>query len=142
MGEEDQVAVTQSSGMMKTVLCAVAIIAVVFAILFGLSLRQIFVSVKGMCNTATQQFPGDNVEALIALVESDSVPFREKNRAIWALGQIGDKRALPLLRSLKTGQIQPKPYDSSRYIVQYSVDKAIKQIEGKLSLTRWMYRWL
>ncbi len=110
--------------------------------LFGYSLRQIFVDVDEACTGAKQRYPGDHVEALIALIEADDVPFKEKNRAIWALGQIGDRRALPLLRKLDTDEVQKKPYDPGRYICQYSVDKAIRHIEGDISLTRWMYRFL
>jgi HEAT repeat protein len=79
---------------------------------------------------------------LIALIESENASYREKNRAIWALGQIGDRRALPLLQRLDTDEIQEKPYNPDQYIVQYSVEKAIRQINGSFSLTRWMYRWL
>lgn len=106
---------------------------------FGLSLRSIHSSVETTVRSAQSRHAGDAVEALISLIESDSATFREKNRAIWALGQIGDKRALPVLEQLDTGEVQVKPYDPDRYIVLYSVRKAIKQIRGDLSLTRWIY---
>jgi hypothetical protein len=109
---------------------------------FAFSLRQIFVGVRGICEIATTLYGGDRVEALIALIESENASFKEKNRAIWALGQIGDRRALPLLHRLDTDEVQPKPYDPDRSIVQYSVEKAIRQIENSFILTRWMYRWL
>jgi hypothetical protein len=109
---------------------------------FGYSLRQIFVGVNDMCEAATSRYGGDNVEALMALIESKNASLREKNRAIWALGQIGDKRALPLLRRLDTDEIQAKPYNPDHYIVQYRVEKAIRQIQSRFTLTRWMYRWL
>jgi len=108
--------------------------------LFGLSLRHIYKSVTVVCLDAQGLHPGDKVEALLALIKSDNASFKAKNRAIWALGQIGSKRALPLLRELDTPEVQPKPYDSSAYIVQYSVEKAITQIESNISLTRWMYK--
>lgn len=47
----------------------------------------------------------------MVLVESDKFGYREKNKAIWALGQIGDRRAVPLLEKLYTGEVQEKPYD-------------------------------
>ncbi|MFP4083153.1 MAG: hypothetical protein ACLFVG_10440 [Candidatus Aminicenantes bacterium] len=91
-------------------------------------------SVKPICSRAREEFNGDCVEALMVLIESDAFSFREKNKAIYALGQMGDKRALPLLEKLNTGEVQKKPYDPSKYIVQYSVKKAIKQIKGEFSL--------
>lgn len=109
---------------------------------FGYALRDIFLDVKEVCSEAKSRHPGDRVEALITLIESDDASFREKNRAIWALGQLGDRRALPLLRNLDTGEIQEKPYDPNLSIVQYSVEKAIRLIEDDFSLTRWMYRFL
>lgn len=115
------------------------ILLLVFVVAFGFSLRQIYHSVNDICRIAQEQHPGDPIDALLALIESDSASFKNKNRAIWALGQIGSKRALPLLHELDTEKIQSKPYDSSAYIVQYTVEKAISQIEGNISLTRWMY---
>lgn len=106
------------------------------------SLRGIFVDVSDMCEAATSRYGGDNVEALMALIESENSSTREKNAAIWALGQIGDQRALPLLQRVDTDEIQAKPYNSDQYIVQYRVEKAIRQIQSRFSLTRWMYRWL
>lgn len=126
----------------KKVLTGLIVACAIVAILFAVTMYQIFSSVRGLCMAATAGHAGDSVEALIALVESDSASFREKNQAIWALGQIGDDRALPLLKRLDTDEVQSKPYNADAYIVQYSVEKAIHHIESRFSLTRWMYRWL
>lgn len=56
-------------------------------------------SVKEISDEATQQYPGDRVEALIACVKSEDHSPRQRNRAVWTLGQIGDKHALPVLTS-------------------------------------------
>ena len=121
---------------------AATVVCIVLGILLAISMYQIFSSVRNVCGSATARYPGDNVEALIALVESQDASFREKNQAIWALGQIGDERALPLLRKLDTDDSQSRPYDADSYIVEYSVEKAIGQIESGFTLTRWMYRRL
>ena len=112
----------------------------IFIIVFAISLHMIYSGVKSICEIATNKFEPDNVLALISLIESDEFPFKQKNKAIWALGQIGDKRALPLLRQLDTDEIQEKPLNSDMYIVQYSVEKAIRQINSDFIVTRWMYR--
>jgi len=105
----------------------------------GLSLRSIYSRVETIVRIAQSRYAGDTAEALMSLIESDSETYRDKNRAIWALGQIGDTRALPVLQRLNTGEVQEKPYDPSAYIVLYSVRKAIEQIQSDFSLTRWMY---
>ncbi len=119
-----------------------AVVLILGSATFCYTLRRIFVSVKEICAVAMERHQGDNVEALIALAGSQTASFRDRNRAIWALGQIGDKRALPLLEELDTDEKQKKPYDRSAYIVQYTVEKAINQINGGFMATRWMYRWL
>lgn len=128
--------------MRRRLVTGVVIVGIILACLFAASMYQIFSGVRSTCRYATQHYPGDNVEALLALVGSKDASFRRKNQAIWALGQIGDERALPLLRSLDTEEAQSKPYNADSYIVQYSVEKAIHQIESGFTLTRWMYRWL
>jgi hypothetical protein len=47
---------------------------------------------------AQAEHPGDPVAALIAGVESESGCTRQKARYLWALGQLGNDRALPALR--------------------------------------------
>jgi hypothetical protein len=120
-----------------------AMIIMAFTILglYGFGCRMIFNGVQQYVRSAKVAYDGDSVSALIALVEDEHAPFELRNGAIWALGQIGDQRALPALQALNTSEVQKPPYDSRSYIVQYSVDKAIKQING-ISVTRWMYRWL
>ena len=126
----------------KALIYGPLIVFVAVVVIFALSLLSIFTGVRSICEEAKKEFHGDCVEALMALVESEKFGFREKNRAIRALGQIGDKRAIPLLEKLLTGEIQERPLDPDKYIVQYTVKKALKQCSGEFSLTRWMYRWL
>jgi hypothetical protein len=129
------------SGKKRIIFIVMAAGTMLVLVLFGLSLVQIYSSVKTRCDNARHEFGGDSVEALMALIESDARSFKERNSAIWALGQLGDRRAVPFLQNLITDEDQPPPYDSSRYIVQYSVKKALKSCRGKEPhLTKWMYR--
>ena len=109
--------------------------------LYGYGCHLIFSGVQKITREAQASYGGEPVIALIALVEDESAPFEKRNTAIWALGQIGDKRALPVLQKLDTAEVQHPPYDSTAYIVQYSVEKALKHING-FTVTKWMYRWL
>jgi HEAT repeat protein len=71
-----------------------------FAVLLGgylwicFSIRS---SVREISAKAVQEYSGDRVEALMKYVESENHSLRQRNRAVWALGQIGDSRALPVL---------------------------------------------
>jgi hypothetical protein len=130
------------STLEKTIIIGLPIGFLILAAILAVSFFSIFSSVKSICTEAQQEFGGDSVEALMSFVESDKFSYRKKNKAIWALGQIGDPRAIPLLEKLHTGEVQEPPYDSSRGIVQYTVKKALKQCRGEFSLTRWMYDWL
>jgi hypothetical protein len=74
-------------------------------------------------------FPGDAVEALIARLESDETTVDEKNRAVWALGQMRDARAVPVLEPLTTGESEP--CDHSRLVCQYELKKALANCRGE-----------
>ena len=93
-------------------------------------------SVKEISAQATQEYPGDRVEALMTYVESKNHSLRQRNRSVWALGQIGDRRALPLLEKSWTG----KPCDHSSTLCQREVGKAIKQCKGSFNATAWLPR--
>ena len=45
----------------------------------------------------------DDVQALVTYILSSDHSLRDRNRAIWAVGRLGDPRALPPLESLSTG---------------------------------------
>ncbi len=53
--------------------------------------------VHAASEAALLERPGDRALALMAYIESPKHTLRERNRAVWALGQLGDARALPVL---------------------------------------------
>jgi hypothetical protein len=79
--------------------------------------------VRDVSEAAVAEYGGDRVDALMALADSTDHSMRERNRAVWALGQIGDQRALPVLERHFTGQ----PCDHERFLCQYELKKAIRQ---------------
>lgn len=83
---------------------------------------------------AQREYPGDRVEALIAFVDADRHPLSERNRAVWALGQISDPRALPVLRKYYTGA----ECQHDRFLCQYELKKAIENCAG--ANASWMER--
>jgi hypothetical protein len=120
---------------------AIIIAIVTMFALYGLGARLIFKGVQHYATDAQSLYGGDSVGALIALVEDETASFEKRNSAIWALGQLGNDRALPTLQMLDTNEVQEAPYNSTAYIVQYNVEKAIRQI-NQFSMVRWMYRFL
>lgn len=110
-------------------------------VLYGAGAWLVFSGVQRYAYEAKETYGGDHVGALIAMVEDEDASFEKRNSAIWALGQIGSDRALPTLHELDTDEVQKPPYDSTQYILQYSVEKSIKQING-FSANRWIFRFL
>jgi hypothetical protein len=112
--------------------CGLAFIIIAF-FMVCLSIRS---GVKEISAMAVHEYPGERVEALIAFVESTDHSLRQRNRAVWALGQIGDKRALPVLKSFYTGGA----CEHDRALCQYELQKAIKLCEGSFNATAWLPR--
>ena len=128
---------------MKRILdCAVLLGFITLFIFYGITCWVIFSEVKSICEMAQPQFDGDKVDATIALLQSEKISFVQKNKAVYALGQIGDKKALPALHSQVTGIPCEKPCPKHKYVCQYNLQTAIRGCSGKFSLTRWMYRFL
>ncbi len=99
---------------------AVTVLTLLVAAVAG-SLLYIGSQAQAIAAQATREFPGDNVEALIAYLNSDTHSLQEKDRAVWSLGRLRDKRALPTLEKLYTGQ----PCNHDLYICQKELKKAI-----------------
>lgn len=93
-------------------------------------------SVKEISAQAVRQYPGDRTEALMTYVESKNHSLRQRNRSVWALGQIGDKRALPVLEKFYTG----RPCDHGSRLCEGELYKAIKLCKGSLNATAWLPR--
>ena len=89
---------------------------------------QIGFSVKGKCQLAQETYKNnDCVKVLIELTEDEEGrTLKERNGAIWALGQLQDKRALPILEEYYTGE----ECDHEKYLCQHELRKAINLING------------
>ncbi len=117
----------------------VLLVCMVVIVLFSLSIE---LGVKKTCEMATRKYPGDKVEALIMFVESKENGYRAhrysaNNHVFWALGQLGDKRALPFLRNLLTG----KPCDHETNLCQGEIQEAIQKLErNQFNLPKFLFR--
>lgn len=54
--------------------------------------------VRSVCIAATQIYSGGCVEALTKVVDEEKHDGQFRNRSVWALGQLGDQRALSVLQ--------------------------------------------
>lgn len=81
-------------------------------------------SVRNFSRSAMAQFHGSPETALIDLVACESCPLQDRNHAVWALGQLREKRALPVLARFRTGA----PCDHGRHICKHELEKALKRI--------------
>jgi hypothetical protein len=99
----------------------VALVGIVL-LSFGIEL-----GVQRVCRAATQEYPGERIHALLARFESEKSSYHEKCRALWALGQLGDRRALPFLREQVTGKPRDHKHDG---FCQGELKEAIEKLEA------------
>lgn len=109
---------------------------VLLVIAYGLACWSIGAGVKSISEEALSIFPGDTIASLMKYVDSEENDPQKRNRAVWALGQLGDPKALPVLEKLYTG----KPCDHSRFLCQHELEKAIKACRGSWNIGRWTWR--
>jgi hypothetical protein len=118
----------------------VAIGMSVFLLFFFIGSVWIGHEAKSLCQNAKWQYGGDCVDALITQLNDEHQGFRNRNHAIWVLGQMGDDRALPVLEKYYTGDIPDRePLDET--ISQYELKKAINLVKGGTNITTWVWRW-
>lgn len=113
-------------------------IAVVCVIILSIivSFHAIYTGVKRICVQAKEEYAQDCITSLVLLIKSDEHTTKEKIHAIWALGQLADKRALPYLNEFR------KKFDCEadpeRSKLCYELLKALKWCEHG-NATSWMY---
>lgn len=92
------------------------------------TVRSVSWFVAERTGTAAQaRFGGSRTEALVAMAQAPDVPLKSRNRAIWALGESGETRALPALLALDDG----RDCDHTRRVCQHEVRKAIGKLRGE-----------
>ncbi|MGI5828529.1 MAG: HEAT repeat domain-containing protein [Patescibacteria group bacterium] len=130
----------KSNSIKEKLFYLVAIGVSILLLFFFIGSVWIGYEAKDLCQNAQWQYGGDCVEALIAQLDDEHQGFRARNHAIWALGQMGDSRALPVLEKYYTGNIPDRePLDET--ISQYELKKAINLASGGTNITTWLWRW-
>jgi hypothetical protein len=103
---------------------------------YGVVCWVIGAGVGDVLQTARRSFPGNGTDVLVAMLKSSATPLLDRNRAVWAIGQLGDRRAVPQLEGLVTGA----PCDHAAAVCQYELRKAIRQCRGGVNITRWVWK--
>jgi len=124
----------------KLVVYTISIGVMFFLLTFFVSANLIGKEVNNQCSIAQQEYTGDCVEAFIKLIEDETVGYGEKNSAVWALGQLGDKRALPFLQKYYTGYDRNNRTKRDEALSQYELRKAIKLLDGGFNITAFIWR--
>jgi len=110
-----------------------------FFFVFFVTCTQIGYDVKKYCESAQGRYGGECVDALMSRVADDTDQYG-KNGAIWALGQLGDKKALPFLEKYDTGGPLPDREKWSEGISQYELRKAIRLLRSGFNLSAFVWR--
>ncbi|MDQ1292932.1 MAG: hypothetical protein QG608_813 [Actinomycetota bacterium] len=96
--------------------------------------------VASHCSKAKDVYGGDCVQALTEQLDDETQNYRSRNNAIWALGQLGDRRALPVLREYYVGWAgEGDSWDNA--LSQYELKKALNWLEGDANFGRFIWRF-
>lgn len=124
-------------GLKFLYVCGVA--ASIIVLFFVIAASWIGYEVKDQCRSAKREYKSDCVTSLMALVKDENKNFRTRNEAVWALGQFGDPKALPVLKSLYTGII-PERELLDETLSQYELKKAINLTSGGINISAFIWR--
>lgn len=130
---------TKINGFINRLAYVVGVGISIFFLFFFIGCSWIGYEVKSQCQDAKREYGGDCVEALTKQLEDEGKGFKARNDAIWVLGQLGDRRALPALNDLYTGII-PARESLYKTISQYELKKAIKLAHGGANITAFIWR--
>ncbi len=125
--------------MFQKILHLAAIGLCILFFMFVITCTWIGYDVKNKCQEASKKYGGDCVEGLIKTLNVEKNDFRTRNSAIWALGEMGDSRAVSTLEKYYTGDI-PKRESLDKAISQYELSKALKLTHGGFNITKFVWR--
>lgn len=107
-----------------------------FILFFLVTSVWIGFSVKEKCEVSKAKYGGSCQESLVSFLNDETNSLKQRNGAVWALGQLGDPQSLSVLRSYYTGE----PCDHKRFLCQYELEKAIKLLESGFNITALVWR--
>lgn len=123
---------------MKKIILGVIIIAAL-VVLSGFF--WIFYTVKKTCDLAKEKHGGKCQEAVVKVIGDEKSGPREKNDAIWALGQLAEPESLAALENIYSGKVPEGREPLDEVVSQYEIEKAIRWCKNG-NATSWMYGFL
>lgn len=115
-----------ASATLRNRVLAVSAVLLLFVVAsYAAVFASIHHGVTDAARSAMTKHAGDRVQALCALVDCQTCSLAERNRAVWALGQLRDPRALPILMKYYTRQ----ECDHASDVCQHELKKAVEAIQ-------------
>jgi hypothetical protein len=122
-------------------------IVLFFVLFFVIAVPELMVAelmigpaVRSFSQTAQAQFPGNRFEALVAMVDCESCSLRDRNDAVWALGQLDDPRALPVLEKYYAGAKGYQPNNLSQHRLRIALRHLRHEDYNRFESVLW--RWM
>ena len=120
---------------------------VLFVLSFVITVLELVVAelmigpaVRDFSQTAQAQFPGKRIEALMAMVDCESCNLGDRNNAVWALGQLGDQRALPVLEKYYAGAKGYQPNNLSQNRLRIALRHVRHEDYNRFESVVWRWR--
>jgi len=108
-----------------------------FVLFFLITSTLIGYDVIAKCDLAKDKYQtNDCADGLIQSLKDDSNTLKQRNQTIWALGQLGDEKALPVLESYYDGS----ECDHHTKLCQYELKKAINLVKSGFNLTAFVWQ--
>lgn len=125
--------------MKKVILITISGAILVGALLVASTFLWMYLTVKNTCDVAEKKYSGNCQGALRKVLEDEKAGPKEKNDAIWALGQMADPESLFALEKIYAGKVPEGREPLNEVISQYEIEKAIRWVKNG-NITSWMYR--
>ena len=109
-------------------------------LIFLISTTIIGNGVKEICQVAKAKYSGQCVDALISYLDDPTNDMRNRNTSVWALGQLGDKKSLDVLKKYHTGEDE-FPVNLHTTLSQLQLKRAIGYMEGNPNITTFFWRF-
>ena len=127
---------------MKKIILKLTLAVIIFGVvIFVGGIFSIYYTVWKTCDLAKEKHGGKCQPALVKVLEDEKASPREKNDAIWSLGQMADPKSLPALEKIYAGKVPEGREPLDEVVSQYEIEKAIRWCKNG-NITSWMYKVL
>ena len=119
------------TGMKRSVLTSGIIVSFLFIATFTIFRILIGNGIKENISIAKKEYPGKAEDALLAYLADSTKSVQDRTQvAVWTLGQIRSRKALPVLNSLYKNDPKGTTCRHNSQLCQYEIHKAIVSIES------------